>query len=702
MNLKNIDLGIGNKRWICDIEQNNTSVYLYYEVVGGNADGTIRLNVTYYMDYDLTYTQYQSRNLDDTTPNEKYWYSRTGYFKEDAQRIFKTTTVFAGTPLSFAISEDYQTGNNLIQLSETFGEPRVAMYEFLRDVTGRFREVIETKVVNIPIGLNTFHAENMRVICSFPSYSVGGEDYFETYSIRIEGFNLTFADYIYLTPKENIFLDTEDIEFTLTHNERYQYYEQVTAQLVQGDDKTKAITPEEIVFDGGGYHFASIRHVMTYDETARNILYDYMKNKTEAEVYIVLAYSGTNSSSVIMKTAHKITIRLEEVETGIETLYPKLNYTLRNNSDMNYTDTLTGNPKTLVRGVSDVEITLNTEGVKGAQIVEQYIRSSEAIVGTDYYLGEDTTSTSFTYYAKDSRGFTTTIVDPEYKLINYIPPTAAITNIGQPTLSNTCSVSVAGDYWNHSFGARWNGLSFEYRYKSTSTPEYVDWITAIDRDHTDQHPGVEYGPNNNYNATFDIYLPNHVDSFTIQIRAQDMLRHDDSNERTTRALPVFDWSESDFNFNVPVTVQGDLVVSGTITSNTPVAQQIEPADYIIEQGTRQTGSGNSLANWTFRKWNSGMYECWCRKHIQTGVSTAWGGLYVSGALPHTNLIWPGAFIDIPVANITIAPNASGAFLIAGGSTNLTATNTGGYEIARGTSLSSGNFYINYYGMGRWK
>ena len=98
-----------------------------------------------------------------------------------------------------------------------------------------------------------------------------------------------------------------------------------------------------------------------------------------------------------------------------------------------------------------------------------------------------------------------------------------------------------------------------------------------------------------------------------------------------------------------------------------------------------------------------MAECWCRKHVSTAVNTAWGNLFVSGALSYTNITWGVNFVDIPVANITIAPNSSGAFLIAGGSTSLTATNTGGYEIARGSALSSaGNFYINYYGVGKWK
>ncbi|MGN9017067.1 hypothetical protein ACTNBF_14890 [Bariatricus sp. HCP28S3_A4] len=38
-----------------------------------------------------------------------------------------------------------------------------------------------------------------------------------------------------------------------------------------------------------------------------------------------------------------------------------------------------------------------------------------------------------------------------------------------------------------------------------------------------------------------------------------------SNEPTLNCLPVFDWSENDFNFNVPINVSGNVSLSGELT-----------------------------------------------------------------------------------------------------------------------------------------
>ena len=59
-------------------------------------------------------------------------------------------------------------------------------------------------------------------------------------------------------------------------------------------------------------------------------------------------------------------------------------------------------------------------------------------------------------------------------------------------------------------------------------------------------------------------------------------------------MPVFDWSKNDFNFNVPVNIEGGLTVNGM-----PV---VGGSDYVVEQG--------ESGYWFYRKWNSGLCEMW--------------------------------------------------------------------------------------------
>ena len=117
-------------------------------------------------------------------------------------------------------------------------------------------------------------------------------------------------------------------------------------------------------------------------------------------------------------------------------------------------------------------------------------------------------------------------------------------------------------------------------------------------------------------------------------------------------------------------------------------------DYVVERGT----SGI----WTYRKWASGIAECWGSQSGSADVNNAWGNMYVSKNNIFANL--PFVFAEIPniVTNLTCA--GYGAILMVTGESNSPAskTSTGVYEIARGTSTTALNYKINYSVKGRWE
>jgi hypothetical protein len=113
-----------------------------------------------------------------------------------------------------------------------------------------------------------------------------------------------------------------------------------------------------------------------------------------------------------------------------------------------------------------------------------------------------------------------------------------------PDTAGNMAVMVTGNYFNGSFGAKSNSLSVYYRYKTVGG-SYSSW-TAM----TVTKSG------NTYSATVNITGLDYKTAYVFQAYAKDELATFYSAEKTVKATPVFDWGESDFKFNVPVTMAG--------------------------------------------------------------------------------------------------------------------------------------------------
>lgn len=118
-------------------------------------------------------------------------------------------------------------------------------------------------------------------------------------------------------------------------------------------------------------------------------------------------------------------------------------------------------------------------------------------------------------------------------------------------------------------------------------------------------------------------------------------------------------------------------------------------DFIVSQGITN--------DWIWRKWHSGMAECFKRLSLTTNVKNTWGNLYTSGAIRESNIPFPFTFIDVPIVMATLSCNGWGGILMQpGGSYRTTKTHTGHVEISRGTQADSAYYYLNYHVIGKWK
>jgi hypothetical protein len=273
----------------------------------------------------------------------------------------------------------------------------------------------------------------------------------------------------------------------------------------------------------------------------------------------------------------------------------------------------------------------------------------------------------------DSRGHTTS-KQVHFKGDNFIPYFNV--TCSQATRLNpdrTIDLTVSGNYFNGSFGAVDNELIIETRHKENGGA-WSEWevITPLLSDRS----------NNTYtlNATISGYDPS--GSYDFQCRARDKLSVAESAVDTVTLEPLFDWGRNDFNFNVPITIEGNSL-----------------NDYVIETGIEAMGSNGT---WYWSKWKSGKAECYgCRNYGNMAISTDWGGWFRSGSFSQD--LPSGLFISTPeVIDINLRQGSSGGWVVRYEYEEPSDSSTGSFIVVRPKSATISQAYISFHIIGRWK
>ena len=100
-----------------------------------------------------------------------------------------------------------------------------------------------------------------------------------------------------------------------------------------------------------------------------------------------------------------------------------------------------------------------------------------------------------------------------------------------------------------------NSLIVEFRYKTNDDTDYPETWTDISSQAT------LYDDTNKYSVSTVIDGVNYTKTYMIQVRARDLINPSGiyARDENVKIRPVFDWSESDFNFNVPIFKEGNPV-----------------------------------------------------------------------------------------------------------------------------------------------
>ena len=200
------------------------------------------------------------------------------------------------------------------------------------------------------------------------------------------------------------------------------------------------------------------------------------------------------------------------------------------------TTALTGDSSKLVRYYSDAKVTLTASGKNGASISSYSISGGGGSSTSSSATINNVTNNKFTCKATDSRGYTTTVTQ-QPTMVNYVKLTCVMADT-KPTAEGKMTVQAKGNYFNGSFGATNNSLTVQFRYK-VQGGSYSGWTTM-----TNSFSG------NTYSSTSTLTGLDYMKIYVFQIRAVDKLATVTTKEISVKSLPVFDWGEHDFNFNV--------------------------------------------------------------------------------------------------------------------------------------------------------
>lgn len=294
-------------------------------------------------------------------------------------------------------------------------------------------------------------------------------------------------------------------------------------------------------------------------------------NSGTVKFYVKTVLAGTTYYSNVSKTFTII--------NGNPTLNPTV-------EDVNSaTLALTGDKNKLVKYYSNARVTTGAAAVKNASLASQKATLGAAEITAASGTFNNVESGNFVFSATDSRGNTAT-KNVNKTLINYVRLTCNLT-ANAPTTSGDMSFTINGNYFNGSFGAVNNSLTVQYRYK-TNSGSYGAWTAAT---------ATKSG--NTYKANVNITGLNYLNSYTVQARAIDAIVTGgiESKAKTVKTTPIFDWGENDFNFNVPVTVQGYnlLGLAKAISHTYPLKTTATPSTNYSEMTTTDAVlMGNNL------------------------------------------------------------------------------------------------------------
>lgn len=120
------------------------------------------------------------------------------------------------------------------------------------------------------------------------------------------------------------------------------------------------------------------------------------------------------------------------------------------------------------------------------------------------------------------------------------------------------------------------------------------------------------------------------------------------------------------------------------------------ADYVIESGSEN--------GWTWRKWLSGLAECWMDYDLYVSSWNNWGNVYESAQPVPATAFPSGLFTATPAPNVSLRNSSTGAGIMGfetTGGAGSSATSMPLY-LTRATSTGAATFQLRVEFFGKWQ
>lgn len=259
---------------------------------------------------------------------------------------------------------------------------------------------------------------------------------------------------------------------------------------------------------------------------------------------ICTTYNGNNQVGDKQTTTFKVTASKDKcapIVSGV--VYDELASTVG----------LTGNEYILVRYCSKTVCIISASARNGSSIVQKTIAGGVVESNVRYF--PEAMIRNITFTATDSRGYKSSYTI-ECDMVMYIKLTCNAQLVRDDPTSGNATLTVWGNYFNDTFGAVHNNITLKYQIKSAlgAYGEYHD---------------VEVAPEGNqYYVEIPLTDLNYESAYDVQILVADKIASRVKTASIGRGIPVFDWGENDFRFNVPLLLTeknyGDILPTGNL------------------------------------------------------------------------------------------------------------------------------------------
>lgn len=245
---------------------------------------------------------------------------------------------------------------------------------------------------------------------------------------------------------------------------------------------------------------------------------------------------------------------------------------------------LTGDENILILNASTVLCTMNVEVKHGATVQTRMIAGRS--VEENSLQIEKIDQQEVIFSVTDSRGYTGTCTVKPFA-VDYIPLTCNPVAKRKDPTSGAVVLTISGKCYK--------GLLTE---PSIPGPENEVKLSYLADTGDEILQGeiilsdTDIQENGSYSVSVDLTGFDYKKQYTIEVDAEDKIKRLETTAVVQKGVPVFDWGESDFQFNVPVCFVKDEEGNG-----------IPMLDYVTAEGTTDGG-------WHYRKWMTRKIELW--------------------------------------------------------------------------------------------